>query len=310
MTSPSRAACLEPRPRLAGAAHVGLGREVEVRRGGLRLGHAARDGLLQLRQLDDLDLALRRLGLLARAGRRPPRAAGAAGAGAAARRALAAARLDVGLDDAPARARARDPAEVEAAVACAMRRAIGDALTRPSPSSRSAGASRRLPPARRRARRCGSRSGAPPFPSSLRPRPRARPRLCLLLGLLARAVAGGLAGLADARDHLADRQRGALLGDDLDQRPGGVGLVDHVRLVGLDLDQLVADRDLVADSDFIQRRIVPSSIESESRGMTMFESPHSESLQRSRAPRSRRARRGGSPPARGAWSTASAHRRR
>ena len=30
--------------------------------------------------------------------------------------------------------------------------------------------------------------------------------------------------------------------------PASVGLVDHVRLVGLDLDQLVADRDLVADA--------------------------------------------------------------
>ena len=36
-------------------------------------------------------------------------------------------------------------------------------------------------------------------------------------------------------------------GEDLGQGAGDVGLVGHVRLVGLDFDQLLADRDLVAD---------------------------------------------------------------
>ena len=49
---------------------------------------------------------------------------------------------------------------------------------------------------------------------------------------------------ADRRDRLADRERVALLGHDL-ERAGLVGLVGHVGLVGLDLDQLVAAGDLV-----------------------------------------------------------------
>jgi hypothetical protein len=71
----------------------------------------------------------------------------------------------------------------------------------------------------------------------------------LLSLCLGRSVTGRrrLPRLADPRDHLADRQRGALLGDDLDQGAAGVGLVDHVRLVGLDLDQLLALRHLVPD---------------------------------------------------------------
>ena len=50
--------------------------------------------------------------------------------------------------------------------------------------------------------------------------------------------------LADPRDDLADRERRALLGDDL-ERAVRVGLVRHRGLVGLDLDELLALGDLV-----------------------------------------------------------------
>src|SRR6185295_2011658 len=68
----------------------------------------------------------------------------------------------------------------------------------------------------------------------------------LLVGLLLPAtLRRRAAALADARDDLADRERRALVGDDL-ERAVGVGLVGHRRLVGLDLDELLALRDLVA----------------------------------------------------------------
>ena len=54
---------------------------------------------------------------------------------------------------------------------------------------------------------------------------------------------------------------------DLGQASRHVGFVGHVRLVGLDFDQLVANRDL-SPICFSQLRIVPSSIESERRGIT------------------------------------------
>ena len=65
------------------------------------------------------------------------------------------------------------------------------------------------------------------------------------LGLLrAAALRRRRGALADARDDLADRERRALVGDDL-ERAVRVGLVRHRRLVRLDLDELVALRDLV-----------------------------------------------------------------
>src|SRR3954468_21822544 len=68
----------------------------------------------------------------------------------------------------------------------------------------------------------------------------------LLPGLLLPATLGRLAAaLADPRDHLADGERRALVGDDL-ERAVRVGLVGHRRLVGLDLDELLALGDLVA----------------------------------------------------------------
>src|SRR3954469_7561848 len=68
----------------------------------------------------------------------------------------------------------------------------------------------------------------------------------LLLGLLLPgALRRRAAALADARDDLADREGRALVGDDL-ERAVGVRLVGHRRLVGLDLDELFALRDVVA----------------------------------------------------------------
>jgi len=59
-------------------------------------------------------------------------------------------------------------------------------------------------------------------------------------------LAGGVSALSSQpRDDLADRQRVALGSHDGEDAVG-VGLVGHVRLVGLDLDELVAASDLVA----------------------------------------------------------------
>ena len=71
-------------------------------------------------------------------------------------------------------------------------------------------------------------------------------RLLLLLGLRLLVLAGviPLGAVAEPRDRLADRQRVALLGDDAEHAVG-VGLVGHVGLVGLDLDELLAAFDLV-----------------------------------------------------------------
>ena len=165
--------------------------------------------------------------------------------------------LDVGLDDPPPgpgpvhprRARPRDPG--------AIRFASGEALTRRSPST----------PAARPPARAGQRGRERPRPARLalgaRGRRSRHPASCpperptlSLCGLeiwsrggfrLRRAPSvSDLARITNPRDHFPDRQRVPLLGDDLGQRPGDVGLENHVRLVGLDLDELVAERDLVA----------------------------------------------------------------
>ena len=162
----------------------------------------------------------------------------------------------------------------------AMRRATGDAFTRPplplgarslvavpppasrrrrrprqrrrglalrSPRRRPARALRPRPPRppRRLPRRFGSRRprlprrlGSRRSASRRAPRPWPSPAPCRFAARLAR--------IADARDRLADRQRVALLGHDLDQRAVGVGLVGHVGLVGLDLHERLAALDLAA----------------------------------------------------------------
>src|SRR6185503_118078 len=66
----------------------------------------------------------------------------------------------------------------------------------------------------------------------------------LRLFLLAAVVGGGLGSVTKLRDRLADRERVPLLGDDREHAVG-VGLVGHVGLVGLDLDELLAALDLV-----------------------------------------------------------------
>jgi hypothetical protein len=64
--------------------------------------------------------------------------------------------------------------------------------------------------------------------------------------LLIPAARLGLALLADAGDHLADREGVALLGHDLDEDAVGVGVVGHVGLVRLDLHERLAALDLAA----------------------------------------------------------------
>ncbi len=125
----------------------------------------------------------------------------------------------------------------------AIRRASGDALARSPP----AGSAGELPPAAlgRSASPAGGAGcgGLAREDASRRrrrrgpPQPRQDPR----------PSAWSLSRIPDPRDRRPDRQRLALLRQDLRQRPRHVAFVGHVRLVGLDLDQLVADRDLVPD---------------------------------------------------------------
>ena len=127
--------------------------------------------------------------------------------------------LDVGLDDPPARAAALDAGQIELVL---PRHAAGDRAT-PSTSARLAA---RAPPVRR-VRLLAFRLGS-----------------ACRLGVLGR-LAPGHRRFADPRDRRADGERVALLGHDL-QRARRVGLVGHVGLVRLDLDELFALGDLVA----------------------------------------------------------------
>ena len=135
----------------------------------------------------------------------------------------------------------------------AMRRATGDAFTRPpspllgarslvavpawvSPPPSPAPATALASPsaAAPTGSRCSCSASSPAFSSS---------------GSAFSCFAGfspRLARLADARDQLADGERVALLGHDLDQRAVGVGLVGHVGLVRLDLHERLAALDLAA----------------------------------------------------------------
>ena len=318
---------LEPRAQRDRVGHVDVEREREVGRGRLRLGHPPRDRLLQARELLDS-----RRSPLAPRGRRgcgcrraarawPARVAAArlgrlapaavAGRGFA-RRPSRSARPGPCPPAAPARRRARAPSAArparpsrasplpDATVAggCALALA-GWRLVRAARSAR----------ARRRRRR-----RAPPL------RRRCVSAGCSLVGFAGRrrrcaARRRRSRGLARSPIRAITSpigKRVALLGDDLDQRAVGVGLVGHVRLVGLDLDQLLAARDLVARGCLSHFRIVPSSIESDRRGMTtsVAKAISSRGPGRSRARPGRRAPRAGRRPARAAWSRASARRRR
>jgi hypothetical protein len=213
-----------------------------VRRGRLRLRHPAGHGLLQLGQLLHGGLALGGLDRLAHA-------RGCCRGSRCGRGRWGGRLLHVGLDDAPTGPRAGDRSQVEAPL---LRYAAGD---RGGLDPAIAGGGRwggggsrrfslgggccRLRGGGRLGRRLGFCRPLLSLPGAVAHR---------LLGRgPAGAVALDFARLTHLCDHLADRLGVPLLGDDLHQRSGGVGLVDHVGLVGLDLDQLVADRDLVAD---------------------------------------------------------------
>ena len=223
--------------------HVDVERDREVGRGGLRLGHAPRHGLLEPRELLDLDLALGAglglsparprpcrpsrlllglvVGLLvlpcpsvllgpASLPRHPlPSRPALLGAGFAA---VLGGGLHVGLHDPPAGPGALEPASSTPS-SRAIRRATGEAFTRPPSPSPSA-----------RCWRASAGSGRWPARRRLGLAPARARRLGLLRGLLAACPLGLrpscrrlLARLADPRDHLADRQRVALLGHDLDR---------------------------------------------------------------------------------------------
>ena len=208
-----------------------------MRGGGLRLGHPPGDGLLELRQVLVGNRSLGRLRALAR-----PRSWLARGRPVRRRRGLSRHRrgpgghgpLDVGLHDPPARPRAGERRQVEPLLArhpsCQRR-----CLHPPVPAGGRGGGLGRRPHGGLRRFPLRGVLGWRRFARGLR------------FAFRRRAVAGRLLPcLAHPRDHLADRQRVALGGQGLDQGPAGGRLVDHVGLVGLDLDQLLAERDLVA----------------------------------------------------------------
>src|SRR5262249_43336315 len=139
----------------------------------------------------------------------------------------------------------------------AIRLAIGEAFTRPSApppageavagasatggGARGAapGGSRGGPPSSAPALRGGSSPAPPPRGAApAAPPPRPGPP---------RPVTSDLRGLPNPRDGIADRQGVALLRQHFDEGPGEIRLVDHVGLIGLDLDQLLADGHVVAD---------------------------------------------------------------
>ena len=220
----------------------------------LRLGQTASDRLADVRQLDRLV----RDRLLDRPRSRMRRKRGAAPGAAAERgRRLAHRGVDVGANDASARAAALKPLR-SMPCACARRRASGDAFTR-SPSPRGAAAG------------CGGAGGVTPVASRRSGAFRSRVRLwagAAALGASAGAVSAfGAAGaarhvLALARqncDRRADLHAvGALRHENLRD----LALVDclklHCRLVGLDLGEDIAGIDLVAllDEPFGKRALL------------------------------------------------------
>ena len=143
-----------------------------------------------------------------------------------------------------ARARRRAP--------CAIRRATGDAFTRPLPSpsrSASGSGSASLLLGRDRLGLLDALDARPPAASAPPSSPARSParRLRAVLGRPRSAALRPLAAaaLADLRDR---RRRPASVSPSwatIFSTPGLVGLVGHVGLVGLDLDELLAALDLV-----------------------------------------------------------------
>ena len=296
---------LELLAELDGLRHVDLGGDDELRRGRLGLGHPPRDRLLQPREVLD-----RRLAAAAGAV-----TCGAFSFGGAGFSAFSSSSFSLGAPSPAAastsaftiRPPGPEPSSAPSSTPSsrAIRRATGEALTRPLPppscssfsvataddSSSDSSASprprrRRRPPwtCRRRRRRCrlsasarlrlrrrSASASASSSSSSLRPWPRCRPRrrcrcsssrrrrcrsgfglvvfVVVAVGLgfgrrprprlaVGLVLAARPAALPDLRDRLPDGQRVPLLGDDL-QDAGLVGLVRHVGLVGLDLDELL-----------------------------------------------------------------------
>ena len=235
---------LELGAQRAGGGHVDVGGDREVGDGRLGFGHAAGDDLLQARELLDVDLALGAgRGGLGRGRRRRGAAAGGA-SGAAWRARSAGASAAASTSDFTMRPSGPVPTmalQVDVALA-------GDA----SGQWRCLHAVAAVAGPRRRARRWRRRRRRPGR-AALRP---GRGRMGAGLGGVARVSAraprreplrggGRLGSLADGRDHRADRQGRALGRHDV-QRAVGVGLVGHRRLVGLDLDDLLAAGDGVA----------------------------------------------------------------
>ena len=130
----------------------------------------------------------------------------------------------------------------------AIRRATGEAFTRsPSPAPLLGARAGRGARSARAAGLLGARGSRLGLGSSARRSGSSR-RLLRSGSASAspRRLLARLARLADARDQLADGERVALLGHDLDQHAVGVGLVGHVGLVRLDLHERLAALDLAA----------------------------------------------------------------
>ena len=214
-----------------------------MRCGRLGLGHPPRDGLLQLGEVEALGAPACRLELLPCAGR----GSGWGRRCRCRRRGCdpcllfpVSSSFHIGLDDPPPGSGTRERGELEPPIAChpaGKRRGLDPRI------GRSFGGCCRLscfllPACHRAVTRLL-------FPVS-----------CLLVTLFSGRDVGlptslgsraNLPCIPNPRDHPSNGQRRSLVGNDLDQRPGRVGLIDHVGLVGLDLDQLVPDDDLIPD---------------------------------------------------------------
>ena len=205
-----------------GGGHVDLRLQVEMRRSRLRLGHPAGDGLLELRQVDDFDLALGRLGFLGHARGRAGGSRRRGGSRYACRKRL----LNVPLDDSSPGPGPAQAGEVQSSISrdpLGDRRRLDAAIT---PNSGWRGSGRSLRDLRW-GRGCGC-SGLLLFAG----------RLVCGLNTGSGSVAGpvrcgrGPGPAAVTRDHLgriphprdgvADRKGVSLLRQNLDEGPGEV----------------------------------------------------------------------------------------